>query len=143
VALFFETLYPQLGLPTLSPALKLVSGVTVTTILWLLVTFLTPPETDETLVSFYKLVYPGGPGWKKIAAEALTGNGSESSGKGKETNLPLAIFCMLLGSFAVYSALFATGYFIYGLYGKAIIFSVIFIISTVWLTKKWKRLITA
>ncbi len=143
VALFFETLYPQLGLPALSPALKLVSGVTVTTILWLLVTFLTPPETDETLVSFYKLVYPGGPGWKKIAAEALTGNGSESSGKGKETNLPLAIFCMLLGSFAVYSALFATGYFIYGLYGKAIIFSVIFIISTVWLTKKWKRLITA
>lgn len=42
--------------------------VTVTTVVWLGVTFATPPESDETLDRFYRRVRPGGPGWRRIAA---------------------------------------------------------------------------
>ena len=37
------------------------------TVCWVTVTFLTPPETDATLEKFYNRVEPGGPGWKQYA----------------------------------------------------------------------------
>jgi len=44
--------------------------VAVTTTVWLLVTFLTPPEKEETLVAFYRRTRPALPGWRTIAALA-------------------------------------------------------------------------
>ena len=41
--------------------------VAMTTVVWLAVTFLTAPENAETLRSFYLMVKPGGPGWKKVS----------------------------------------------------------------------------
>ncbi|MCL2026668.1 MAG: Na+:solute symporter, partial [Leptospirales bacterium] len=41
--------------------------VALTTAVWLTVTFLTAPENIETLRSFYLMVKPGGPGWKKVS----------------------------------------------------------------------------
>ena len=41
--------------------------VAMTTAVWLMVTFLTAPESAETLRSFYIMVKPGGPGWKKVS----------------------------------------------------------------------------
>jgi hypothetical protein len=41
-----------------------------TTICWLAVTFATPPEPEAHLVSFYRRVHPGGPGWGPIARRA-------------------------------------------------------------------------
>ncbi len=41
-----------------------------TTICWIVVTLLTPPEPDAHLVAFYRRVHPGGPGWRRIAAQA-------------------------------------------------------------------------
>ena len=41
-----------------------------TTVWWLAVTWLTPPEPDATLVAFYRRVRPGGPGWARIATLA-------------------------------------------------------------------------
>lgn len=38
-----------------------------TTVWWLLVTWLTPPEPEAHLVAFYRRVHPGGPGWTRIA----------------------------------------------------------------------------
>lgn len=37
-----------------------------TTLVWLIVTFLTKPTDEKTLLSFYKRTYPGGIGWKHI-----------------------------------------------------------------------------
>jgi len=37
------------------------------TICWVSVTFLTPPESESTLKKFYHRVEPGGPGWKDYA----------------------------------------------------------------------------
>jgi hypothetical protein len=39
----------------------------ITTIAWLLATFLTPAESDRTLVSFYRRVHPTVYGWKRVA----------------------------------------------------------------------------
>lgn len=39
-----------------------------TSVVWLIVTFLTKPVEEKKLIEFYKRTYPGGIGWKKIAA---------------------------------------------------------------------------
>jgi len=41
--------------------------VTVTTIGWLIVTAVTPPTEEATLIQFYRRVHPGGVGWRRIA----------------------------------------------------------------------------
>ena len=45
---------------------KMVLGIMVTTAAWLVVTYLTPPVEEQTLVSFCRKIRPGGPGWRKI-----------------------------------------------------------------------------
>ena len=46
--------------------IKLLITVTITTIVWILATFLTKPESEEVLINFVKTVHPGGSGWKKV-----------------------------------------------------------------------------
>jgi len=41
-----------------------------TTVCWIAVTLLTPPEPEAHLVAFYRRVRPGGPGWQPVAARA-------------------------------------------------------------------------
>ncbi len=38
-----------------------------TTVSWLVVTWMTAPEPDATLVAFYRRTRPGGPGWDRVA----------------------------------------------------------------------------
>src|SRR5246500_4095619 len=45
----------------------LITGL-VTTIAWIMATFVTAPESDETLIAFYKRVHPTVYGWRRIAA---------------------------------------------------------------------------
>ena len=51
-------------------AYLLLITVSVTTLVWLTVTFLTPPEPRSVLLSFYRRVRPNVSGWKPVAAEA-------------------------------------------------------------------------
>jgi solute:Na+ symporter, SSS family len=44
----------------------LITGL-VTTIAWVIATFVTHPESDETLIGFYKRVHPTVYGWRRIA----------------------------------------------------------------------------
>ncbi|HTC32791.1 MAG TPA: sodium:solute symporter family protein [Bryobacteraceae bacterium] len=44
--------------------------VSITTVVWVAVTFLTKPETKETLVSFYRRVRPGRTGWGPVSVLA-------------------------------------------------------------------------
>jgi len=58
------------GLDTDKPvdfAWIMIVTVTVTTAVWLSVTFLTQPETKETLVAFYRRTHPSAAGWRPIA----------------------------------------------------------------------------
>ena len=95
----------------IEPHFKFPVIVLITTIAWLLVTFLTKPDDDQKLIEFYKKTRPGGPGWKRIVN--LPGFKNEK-GYNKTWAVPRGILCMLVGCLAIYSALFSTGYFIYG-----------------------------
>ncbi|MBT8318939.1 MAG: Na+:solute symporter, partial [Gramella sp.] len=108
--------------------------VLVTTIAWLLATYLTRPEKKSTLISFYKRTQPGGPGWKKIFDE------SNIEFEKKEWNVPSGILATILGCFTIYGALFGTGYWIYGQYLKASILTLIVIILSFILRKLWFKI---
>jgi Na+/proline symporter len=45
---------------------KMIFTTVFATFSWLAATFLTAPESDDTLQSFYNRVRPGGPGWKRF-----------------------------------------------------------------------------
>ena len=113
--------------------------VVVTTIIWLGATYMTQPESKETLRSFYTKIQPGGPGWSKVVNEANTD--SVTIVKDKEKwSVPAGVTAMLLGVVLIYSIMFATGYWIYGRTTQALVLTVISIISAVLLIKAWNRL---
>jgi SSS family solute:Na+ symporter len=95
----------------IEPYFKFPFIVLITTIVWLLVTFMTKPDDDQKLIEFYKKTRPGGPGWKRIVNLPDFKN---EKGYNKTWAVPRGILCMLVGCLAIYSALFSTGYFIYG-----------------------------
>ena len=113
--------------------------VVVTTAIWMLVTFLTPPESPETLRSFYKKTQPGGPGWSKVVRDAKTEN-KEIKKDGEVWSVPAGITAMLIGIVLIYSIMFATGYWIYGRTTQAIVLTIVSIIAGVLLIKAWNRL---
>ena len=79
----------------------------MTTVVWLAVTLLTPPEAPETLERFYRRVRPGGAGWRPVS-ERL-GLGSEPIPGGA-----LSWVNWIAGVVAVYGAVFAVGAFLTG-----------------------------
>ena len=95
----------------IEPYFKFPFIVLITTIVWLSVTFMTKPDDDQKLIEFYKKTRPGGPGWKRIVNLPDFKN---EKGYNKTWAVPRGILCMLVGCLAIYSALFSTGYFIYG-----------------------------
>ena len=95
----------------IEPYFKFPFIVLITTIIWLSVTFMTKPDDDQKLIEFYKKTRPGGPGWKRIVNLPDFKN---EKGYNKTWAVPRGILCMLVGCLAIYSALFSTGYFIYG-----------------------------
>ena len=113
--------------------------VTVTTSVWLLITFLTPSESKEVLRSFYTKIQPGGPGWEKVINAAKDESIDLTEGETGWT-VPSGIIAMLLGCLMIYSIMFATGYFIYGEYQLALPLSAIAVVSTFFLIKTWKKI---
>lgn len=89
-------------------AWKLVIGILLTTIGWVTVTYLTPPEKQEVLARFCSKIRAGGPGWRKV--EAASGIPNEARG----WDVPTGLLCMMVGCLAVWTALFGVGYMLYG-----------------------------
>ena len=81
----------------------------VTTIVWLLATFLTRPESDETLTTFYRRVHPTVYGWRRIATMV--------------PELPAVrdvasnAFDWIMGIVLVYGCLFGIGKLVFGEWG--------------------------
>jgi len=139
IAVYFQIIHPHTGLPAISTHIQLVTGVFITTICWIIVTLVTRPTNKNTLRSFYRLVKPGGPGWKKVIEQAKQENDSIEAG-GQAWDVPTGILCMVLGCFAVYSALFATGNWIYGKHLLASVLTLVAVIATILLVKMWSKL---
>jgi len=73
---------------------------------WVTVTLLTPPASNEKLIEFYKEVRPGGPGWKKIRAQ-IPGTENDRVGWSNFKGFVAAVIAM-------YSALIGVGKLILG-----------------------------
>jgi len=113
--------------------------VFTTTACWLLVTFLTPKEKNEVLFNFYQKTQPGGPGWKNVIQDAKDQNIDLVESKEAWT-VPTGILAVLVGTIAVYGALFTTGKFLYGEYKNAGIFLGITLIAAFLLLYLWRKL---
>ncbi len=101
--------------------LSLLVTIAVTTVVWVLVTFLTRPTDRAALLRFCRLVRPAGPGWRRIREVAGVTSSPDS--------LPQALLGWVVGCVLVYSALFGTGSFIYGRVGPGIVCAVLFVAS--------------
>ena len=135
IALTNESIFNVLFNDNMLPAyMKFPFIVLITTLIWLIVTFITPSDDTETLVKFYNKTKPGGPGWNIIK------NNSGISNDEEEWIVPKGILCMIIGCISIYSALFSTGYFIYGEINSALIFLFITIISGYLLFKYSKKI---
>jgi len=113
--------------------------VLITTIIWLVVTFMTQPETKDVLQKFYKRTQPGGSGWSKVIKEAKENNIDIVDSK-EAWSIPSGIVAMFVGCVFIYGIMFTTGNFIYGEYSKAFILLGIVIISGIALKKLWKKI---
>ena len=107
--------------------IEIVIGAALTTITWIIATFITPPEDEKTLMRFVDIVNPGGPGWKKFEQKKTI----------ERWSVPKGILSMLLGSIAVYGILLGTGSFIYGNYLIATSLMAISIICIYLLLNAW------
>ncbi|MCK4678490.1 MAG: hypothetical protein KAT48_10195, partial [Bacteroidales bacterium] len=143
IALYFQFVHPLTGLPELTNAAQLVAGVAITTIAWVTVTLFTKPTDTKTLREFYRLVRPGGPGWKKVVRDAAADNDPLEPVDKKGWNVPMGILSMVLGCLLVYSILFATGNWIYGKYTLAIILTIVAFFSGVLLITFWRKTVNS
>jgi SSS family solute:Na+ symporter len=113
--------------------------VLFTSIIWLSVTYITRPESDEVLRKFYKKTQPGGPGWETVIKKAKKDK-VKLDKKDSSWNVPSGILAMLLGCGLIYSIMFATGYWIYGQYTSASALTISSFIFGIFLTKTWKKI---
>ncbi len=95
---------------------KIVVGAILTTIIWILATYITPAEKHQILNNFILKVNPGGPGWSKF------GNNSSSF-------LKTGLFRMCLGIVVIYSVLFSIGNLLYSNYLLSLILIILSIFS--------------
>jgi hypothetical protein len=106
--------------------------VGITTIVWLLVTFITKPESTATLTKFYERVRPDG-NWKIIS------DGKEK----KHNNIPALLVCWVSSVVLAYGVLFTTGKVIFkewqaaGWYFAAVVIAAIVLSQTLKRTSIW------
>ncbi len=106
----------------IAPWASLVMTVLATTIVWVTVTLLTRPTEEGTLLRFFHLIRPAGPGWKPIAAKAGPLNAPPDP-------LTRSLLGWVLGCVFVYAALFGAGSFIFGNTGPGVLWAVLFVLS--------------
>ena len=97
---------------------KLLWGVGITSLSWILVTLLTRPTDDQTLTAFYNKITPYGRGWHGFK-QKMEAQGQQLNDTKERFSGDLLLF--LLGVALVYCALFGTGYVLYGQWTGAIV----------------------
>lgn len=102
-----------------------------TTVVWLVVTFLTKPTDEKVLIDFYKKVYPGGRLWKKISSKIPEIK--------EEPSFKIMFLNWVLGVILVYSSLFGIGSLILGDYSDGLIYVIIALISLIFILRNLSR----
>lgn len=104
---------------------ELITGVSLTTVTWIVVTLVTPPSDMKSLLAFYKRVQPGGKGWgpvRELSTEFLPQ---------PEPMWP-QIIQALSGIICIYGFLFGIGKLVYGDY----LFGVILLVVAIGIAMK-------
>ncbi len=116
VAVFLQLVYPHLDLPILTSWQRLLIVMGITTVAWVGVTFLTKPTDAVTQADFQAKIHTS------------------------RHDIAWGLLSMTLACAAVYSAMFAVGYWIYGETVLAAITTGTFVISTCFLLPVVRRL---
>ncbi len=113
-------------------AIAVIMLVTVacSTVVWVVVTMLTPPETDATLESFYQRVRPGGPGWVTVSTRLGYGREPIPGGALAWTN-------WIAGIVAVYATLFGIGKIIFGYTGAGLLMLAVAAAAFYWISRSF------
>lgn len=130
IASYFTFVHDQLGFLPLADWQKLVLGAILTTLTWVLATYFTPLTDDATLRDFYRKIRPGGNGWDPVLEKAAAEGDPMQKEQGQ---LPLEILSMVIACITVYSALFATGNWVYSNTGTALLLTAITVFGAVFL----------
>lgn len=111
---------------------KLLVGIGITTLAWVVVTLLTPATDREVLRNFYAKIRPHAALWGPIAADfSVDDTLHPSSSLGRE------IAMMIIGCFAIYATLFAIGYALYSEWLSFIVATVIAVASFATIANLW------
>jgi SSS family solute:Na+ symporter len=131
VGFFIASRYGGAAIPA---HIALLVTIAATTVIWISVSYLTAPTDRSTLVNFYRLVRPAGPGWNAVRAESGVGASPDS--------IAQSLLGWVLGCMLVYSALLGTGSFLYGRMTHGSVWLALFIVSAIGLqriTRGWRR----
>ncbi|MEL7340999.1 MAG: Na+:solute symporter, partial [Bacteroidota bacterium] len=137
VALYLQILHPMITGSELGTSSSLLIGVFITTLTWVLVTLFTQPTDYETLKSFYEKIQPAGNGWNALKQMAQDRNDTLLD-TGISGKLSLEILAMVVGCTAIYSTLFAMGYWLYGNTMPAIVLTVVAAVTSYGLFRLFK-----
>ena len=105
VALLLKFKFPLSGSETVVDAKTALITAACTTVAWLVATFLTPAESQEKLLAFYRRVHPSIYGWKRIAQLAPEMPQVRDFGSNA--------FNWIMGCLMVYCSLFGIGKLIF------------------------------
>jgi hypothetical protein len=105
-SLFFRFVMPFSGAGPVKFAKGVLATTAITTLVWIVVTFATRPESEKILMHFYRKVRPHAAGWAPIAHLAPD--------VPRTSDLGANLLCWMLGCVMVYAVLFGVGKLIFG-----------------------------
>jgi Na+/proline symporter len=117
---------------TIATTTSLLITIAVTTVVWVVATYLTAPTDRTTLVSFYRLVRPPGGGWEPVRADAGVGPSPDS--------IAQSLLGWVLGCLVVYAALFGSGSYLYGRTAQGVAWTVVFVVACAGLIRLMSKL---
>ncbi len=109
---------------------KLMTISLITAVVWILVMYLTPPESEETLNEFYRRVRPAGIGWQKQR---------RATGLEPDQALTQDILKVLASMMVLFGSMLATGGFLLLQSLSGFIWLAIAVVGGFWLRKLTKR----
>ncbi len=110
---------------------KMLTNVVITTIVWVLVTYLTPVTEQKLLQSFYDRIRPFSMGWGRVNTKAHSSI--------PEQKLGAELTAMISGSLMIYALLFCLGYLLLGNLAQAGIAAVVGLVSLGVLRMVWAK----
>ncbi|HEY6181607.1 MAG TPA: sodium:proline symporter, partial [Terriglobales bacterium] len=117
VTIFLRWRQPFTGSSPVVFAKTALATAASTTIVWVIVTFITKPEPEKVLLKFYRDVRPDVAGWKPLARLAPD--------VPQTHDLARNLFSWVLGCAMVYMTLFGLGYVIFGAVVKGVVLLVL------------------